>query len=310
MQVVEHEKSEPTAAMARAVVTGKIGATAVGVSTITSGRATHGFFVETQDKPLVVRFAPTPDGLRRDAIAAQLFADRGVPVPRVLAQGELDGWFYAMTERAPGCHFDALTETQQRQIAPTIAEILVRIHQTPRDAAAELLGERAIGDGWRQRLRNGSAIDGYPSRRGWEKKPGIDVAFYEEVRALVLRLVDRCPDDEVLIHRDFSPHNVIVNGELVNAVLDWSEVELNDPVFDVAWLTFFPSPVRWADVVQEAYWQAGVAILDFDMRLVCHQLEIGLIFQRYYAASNRMGEYHWSVNRTRTFLAGAQRLSG
>ncbi len=52
-------------------------------------------------------------------------------------------------------------------------------------------------------------------------------------------LVDHVPDEEAtpcLVHVDYGPHNVLVDGSEVSAVLDWEAARIGDPAEDLSYL--------------------------------------------------------------------------
>jgi aminoglycoside phosphotransferase (APT) family kinase protein len=52
-------------------------------------------------------------------------------------------------------------------------------------------------------------------------------------------LLDHVPDEEAtpcLVHVDYGPHNVLVDGSEVSAVLDWEAARIGDPAEDLSYL--------------------------------------------------------------------------
>jgi aminoglycoside phosphotransferase (APT) family kinase protein len=73
--------------------------------------------------------------------------------------------------------------------------------------------------------------------------------------ALVLAwLREQAPANEVttLVHGDFKPGNLLVEGERVSAVLDWETAHLGDPHEDLGWVT---NPLRQGEHRIEGAWE-------------------------------------------------------
>lgn len=64
-----------------------------------------------------------------------------------------------------------------------------------------------------------------------------------ELELVVAWLRERAPDNEVvtLVHGDFKPGNVLMQGDEVALVLDWETAHLGDPLEDIGWVT---NPLR------------------------------------------------------------------
>ncbi len=102
-----------------------------------------------------------------------------------------------------------------------------------------------------------------------------------------------------MIHADLMGDNLLVDGERVGAVLDWANAMYGDFVYDLSRLTFFAPwfPELEAvlhDRVREHY--AGEP--DFEARLRCYQVHLGLDAQAYNAFTERWHELERSGLRT------------
>jgi aminoglycoside phosphotransferase (APT) family kinase protein len=72
----------------------------------------------------------------------------------------------------------------------------------------------------------------------WLGRAGLDLP--RDVRDELSELIDAIPDTlagrpAVLAHGDWAPVNVVVDGGVVVAVVDWESARLADPLFDAAW---------------------------------------------------------------------------
>ena len=109
-----------------------------------------------------------------------------------------------------------------------------------------------------------------------------------------------------MIHSDLIHRNVLVHDDRITAVLDWGCAMYGDFLYDLAWLTFW-SPwhpeLRDIDLRSRAlahYDAIGLAVPDFERRMRCCELHIGLAAQAYNAFTGRWDELVSSGRRTLT----------
>jgi aminoglycoside phosphotransferase (APT) family kinase protein len=58
-------------------------------------------------------------------------------------------------------------------------------------------------------------------------------------QAVVRRFAERVPEENAIVHWDFTPDNVLVRGGRVTGVIDWEGVRSGDPRFDLVTLAFY-----------------------------------------------------------------------
>ena len=184
---------------------------------------------------------------RRDPVGSVLDTDRktettvlaamahtDVPVP-VLRWVDLDGRRLGrpalIMDVVPGvCDGlvlnGALPLEDRASIARSMYDHLARIHQA--DWRALGLGEALTDPGDKAAL---AAVD------DWESQ---------------LRDVQLDPERTVLVHGDFKPGNVLLDGHDVAAVLDWETAHLGDPHEDLGWVT---NPLRAAEHRIAGVWE-------------------------------------------------------
>ena len=119
----------------------------------------------------------------------------------------------------------------------------------------------------------------------------------EQVLARLIALLPCCPPIRSLVHGDFGFDNVIVAGERITAVLDWANMKYGDFLFDVAWLNFWPSPTRYADLFRRFYAERGRTVPHYEERIRCYTCYIGLEALRFFAHTGQREPYIWARDR-------------
>lgn len=202
--------------------------------------------------PLVLRvLAPHHDPLRalREHATQNAVADLGFPAPRApLASADpriLGGAFLVM-ERRPG---RPLLAARCLGIAALLVETHLRLHTL--DPAALLGALEAAVPGSSALV----SVDGHLGQ--------LEARIGRNLRGLApaMRwLLDHRPDPggaRAICHGDFHPQNLLFDGREITAVLDWPNVLVTDPAYDVAAtrvileqtpLEILPvsRPLRWA----------------------------------------------------------------
>ena len=122
-------------------------------------------------------------------------------------------------------------------------------------------------------------------------------------------LVEGCPNERYLIHSDLLYFNVLVSSDRVTAVLDWGSSLYGDFLWDLAWLTLWqPWYTAWAAIdiramAQEHFAQIGLDVPDFEQRMRCYELAIGLDGITYQAFTGRLNDLAWTTRRVAGLLA-------
>jgi len=195
------------------------------ITRATGGLVHETYFVDVDKTAAVVQFAndnDVVDSLRRGMNCYRLFA--GTPVPKVLSDGvsTYDGREYVIIERLSGeSGVSSLSPERTKAAGRTLA----RIHAT---------GPTFEASG-RIHFQNGEATVDPPFRpnyRGWlvtaldDTLETLDVHGFETVDRIATLFhehADAIPDavEAILCHNDFSPSNVLYDGETVTGVLDF-----------------------------------------------------------------------------------------
>ncbi|MGW8814394.1 phosphotransferase family protein [Gordonia terrae] len=218
------------------------------------------------DEHLILRCDP-PGGLvetdRRTEFEILRALERsGLPTP-VARWLDADGsWFgrpALIMRRLPGdCDYRVLSDDQRsladrRELAESFCELLADVHAV--DWAATEVGAVLADPGkhaaeteldrWHKILTNDQL----------EPSPVLELAF------TVLREHAPLSDRTVLVHADFKPGNILLDGQRVTALLDWELAHLGDPLEDLGWVT---QPLRTGEHLIPGAWSADDLVSHYE----------------------------------------------
>ena len=179
--------------------------------------------------------------VRREALACQVLAGSGLPVPRLIA-ADLDGNRVGgpanLVTWLPGAvRLDPLSPAA----VEALAALAVAVHRQP------------VAEDRRPPVFSylGAAVLEVP---GWTNRP----ALWQ--RAIDLRAAGAPPTPFGLIHRDFHLGNILWEGEAVSGLVDWAETSWGPADLDVAHLCCdfaMLHTTAGADMFREAYRRRG-----------------------------------------------------
>jgi aminoglycoside phosphotransferase (APT) family kinase protein len=167
--------------------------------------------------------------------------DCAVPVPRVRwldADGARLGRPSIVMDLADGvCDYMALNGSRPLERRVAIAHRLY-----DRLADIHLLDWRTLGLG--EILEDPGSLASVAALDHWEAElRRVQLEPEPELELVIAWLRRHAPDSTVttLVHGDFKPGNVLMQGDEVTLVLDWETAHLGDPLEDIGWVT---NPLR------------------------------------------------------------------
>lgn len=197
--------------------------------------------------PKGVRRSGNTDVLRQVPLLQALLA-AGVPVPEVRWWSDDERWFevpFTMVERLPGRTLNL------RDPDPSF------------DTSPDALG--ALFDQAIDALASVHAIDWRTALAGWEEPRALDdeVRFWDRLLAKGAEpqwvgegetvrdlLLDHLPNEPPvgLFHGDFQTNNLLFDGQVLSAVLDWEISGIGGHLLDLGWLLCMTDPGHWDPV--------------------------------------------------------------
>jgi hygromycin-B 4-O-kinase len=210
-----------------------------------------------------------------------------VPVPGVIAYGEVGGLFYAVSERLYGTALDDLDAEQVTRVLPSLLGVLDEIR------SVDLAGTTGFGiwrpdgtapySGWAQSLLG--VGEDKPRLPGWRDALAaspIGMGPFEQGLRQLQELVADLSDERELIHGDLLSRNILVSGNAVAGVLDWGNSMYGDSLYDAAWLIFcWPLYPQWKSFDIRAHIRDHLCIggrppAGFDERIHTYEIHIAL----------------------------------
>jgi hygromycin-B 4-O-kinase len=295
--------------MAAAFLATRFGDKASDVSRLPQGEWSRAYAFRKGGADRIIRFATVVEEFQKDRAAAR-FASPDLPIPAVLEIGEAFDGYYAISVRGFGEFLEELDEVALPRALPSVLRMLDAMREIPLESSAGAGSWRrddvAERSSWRAHLI-GVATD-HPDRRtyGWRDRlttqPDAEAAF-DDAFGRFESLVAACPEIRHVIHSDLLHGNVLVADDRVAAVFDWQCALYGDFLYDVAWFTFWSAwypalaAVDFRGEVLRHYDDIGLDVPDFDERVRCYELHIGLASMTYNAFVGDWANLEWTARR-------------
>ena len=199
-----------------------LGGPVSGLADISAGWESDVFAFRYGGDDLVVRMYVGADGAekgRREFTGMRLLADAGYPVPRV-------DEFVADTLGGPALLMECVpgdNPGRDEASATTCAGLLADLHDLDVAPFLDAFGIEAVSWPGREVERWRVAL-----------APLELAGFGRALDWLEARVADLHHVPPSVVHWDFHPNNLLVAGSRVS-VVDWTQVDVSDPRFDVAW---------------------------------------------------------------------------
>ena len=233
----------------------------------------------------------------------QRLASPALPIPAVLDWGPAaPGLYFCISEQAVGVTLENADEITVMGTLDVTLDVLAAIHRAAIDWTSGFgvldVDGRAPFRTWREHLRELGAGAGQ----------ALGVVLGGSARIVLRRyeaLVNECPEERALIHRDFGSNNVLTDGIGITAVLDWDAAGCGDPLYDVGTALFWRT---WLSCVDRLYERCKVRLGHlpaFAPRVLTYALAVGFAEVASSAANGDGQQVEWDACRCLALLAEA-----
>lgn len=297
----------------RKLLTSQLGGEVRELAPLGEGMWSRAFSFEAGRRQWVIRLGDHEEDFLKDEVAAS-WHQPGLPVPAFLTMGKAFDGYFAVTERAHGRFLDRLPPSDATQTLHSLVEVLDALGQVPvpdHTGFGNWNGDReGEHDSWKSVVLTVETrrppVSGW--RAGLDEWPEIARTF-DLGMATLHRLADGIPEHRDVVHRDWLNRNVLVTDTRITSVLDWGSSIYGDHLYDIAWLTFCASYSLGFDrrlvraFLKKHSVAGGIDPDDFENRVDCYELHIGLSALIYRAALRRRDEAQYLAGKIRTTLA-------
>lgn len=270
------------------------------INPIKFGMTAQAFDCHKKGGNLIFRIGSDKQNLLKDKYAYENFNSSVVPIPKFVSFGKIAPHLYfAVTEKIKGENLQEIDSEQKfKRVLPLMAKILDQIHN--------ISVQKNKGCG----LWNAEGFAPYKSWEGfilsikdskkydWKKminKHGMEQKLIEKVCTTIDHLVKYCPEKRNLIHGDYGKSNLIWDGSKITGIIDWALSKYGDFLYDVAWMDFFSlssqGKIDYEHFFKNHYQDTGQKIDNYEERMKCYKLRIGLFLARLSLTQGRKKRY-------------------
>ena len=181
-------------------------------------------------------------------------------------------------------------------LLPDLITTIDRIHSInlSNHTGYGLMDEHGTGmlNSWKESLES---LDNHKIPYNWHyllSLTFLEKDFFLSHKQQMLSLISACPEQKQLVHGDVGFGNTVWNGTKITGILDWAESKIGDPLWDIAWLNFWSDDIDYANEFYHFYKYQDQIPQNYEERLLCYSLHIGLTSLIIAAHNNKHEEYN------------------
>lgn len=277
----------------------------ISVNFIKGGEMSQAFSYVSRKNQYVIRINAKSYSFEKDQYAYKHFANKSIPIPKILKIGKFNEKYFFAVSEAKGKNLENFSHDIQLKLLPQLISILNEIHKSKIDVNRKYgrWDRKGIAtfNSWKDYILN-CKDEIYSNWDKLYKETMLEKAIVEQIYKKIKDLIRYLLEERWLVHGDYGFSNVVSDGEKITGVLDWGESLYGDFVYDVAWLDFWSSTIKYGDIFKKHYQDQNIKIPNYNERLLCYQLHLGLGNLSFFALSHQKESYLWSKNRLLSLL--------
>jgi len=270
-----------------------------------TGQIAATFSCTAKGESFVVQFAAPSMGVGVDVERRfrRGLHDVGVPLRHLVGEGLDQGLRWTIARKAAGETMSSLPTDAYERCLTSVFDTLLAL------ASVDVSDTRGFGwidengrgrwDSWLEHLRFVRREEPEEMFYGkWHElfeTTFLGRTVFERCYEKMVELIEGLEVPRALVHGGFGYGNVLIDGVKVSAVLDWQDARFGDPLFDLAYLDFWPSGFDLAARFETHCRERGTAQPDYRRRVMSYKYNIGLDAMRFFAVTDNRAGYDGAV---------------
>lgn len=265
---------------------------------ITGGEGSQAYSFDVEEKQYILRInRHDPLGFKRDEYASNHYSSPLVPIPKVYKLGKIDNdLHFCISQKVQGKILALFSNKELEILRPAMFEVLKAIHATDISNTKGYGKWDDKGQGeyasWKEFLLSvdlyTKGVSGAPSLF---ETTFLEKNFWDKAYSRFIELVPFCPEERFLVHGDYGSDNILSDGEKITGVIDWGGSKYGDFIYDVAWLSFWSHNLDYQESYLEYSKKKMTPLKNFNERLLCYKIFIGLRSMSFFAYSGQKDKY-------------------
>ncbi len=271
---------------------------------IIGGESSQAYSFSADGKNYIIRLNKhNTRGFKKDEYAFNHYGSNLIPIPKVYEIGKTnDSLNYCISEKVPGKLLHEFRGEEFKNMLPDMFRVLDAIHACDISNTSGYGKWNEDGQGeyktWKEMLLSvGKHLE--ENGKSLFETSFLEKDFWDMAYAKLTELVQYCSEERFLVHGDYGFNNELAEGAKITGVIDWDCSMYGDFLYDVAWLGFW-SPVP--DYKKFYLEHSKVEIKDFEKRVLCYMVFIGLNSISFYAYSGQEEKYGWAKERVNSLI--------
>jgi hygromycin-B 4-O-kinase len=269
------------------------------------GEFSQAFSYDVRNQSHVIKIRDTRKQFDKELIAYESIKEKDdtIPIPRIYDIGEFQGnennkLYYCISEKVEGKILTEYRYSEMKIIDPFLIRMLIKIHKVDISDTMNFgkwtKFEQTSFKSWKNYI-----LDFINSQKIYWNKIYSNGIFEKELHETLGKeiedLMQYSSEKRYLVHGDYGYDNVLATPQgKITGVIDWEHSMFGDFVYDIAWLDF------WGFVQENNYYKiyrrihdkiSDEEIINYDERIRCYRLYIGLGALAFFSESNQKKKY-------------------